>query len=177
MWMIGLGIEMIWIPPRRPQQNGVVERSQGTGKRWGEPRSCTTTDALQERFDDLDRLQREEYPHQGQKTRWEVYPELRHSGRKYSRARERAEWDVARVQAHLAGYAVPRKVDKSGNVSLYNRNQYVGIIHGGKTVYIMFDPESSEWVFADPEGRELRRRDAKEITAERIAALQVTGNK
>jgi hypothetical protein len=177
LWMIGLGIEMIWIPPRTPQQNGVVERSQGTGKRWGEPGRCATVETLQQRFDDLDRLQRQEYPHQRERTRWEVYPELEHSGHKYSRARERTHWDIARVRTHLAAYAVTRKVDKTGNVSLYNRNQYVGVVHGGKTVYLMFDPESSEWLFADQEGRELRRRAATEITAERITALQVIGNK
>ena len=37
LWLIGLGIEVIWNPPRCPQANGVVERSQGTGKRWAEP--------------------------------------------------------------------------------------------------------------------------------------------
>src|ERR671934_175688 len=34
LWLLGLGIELHWNPPRQPQRNGVVERSQGTGKRW-----------------------------------------------------------------------------------------------------------------------------------------------
>jgi transposase InsO family protein len=29
LWLIGLGLELAWIPPRRPQRNGVVERSHG----------------------------------------------------------------------------------------------------------------------------------------------------
>jgi hypothetical protein len=177
LWLIGLGVEPIWIPPRRPQKNGVVERSQGTGKRWAEPRRCASAEALQQRFDDLDRLQREEYPHQRGRTRWEVYPELAHSGRSYSRAWERRHWDLGRVVAHLSGYAVPRRVDRTGNVSLYNRNQYVGVVHAHQTVYVMFDPEAREWLFTDLEGRELRRRPANEITQERIVSLQVTGNK
>src|SRR5271166_4111869 len=137
LWLLGLGIDMIWIPPRRPQRNGVVERSQGTGKRWAEPSQCATAAALQQRFDDMDRLQREEYPHQGERSRWEVYPELAHSGRTYSRAWERQHWDLQRVLEHLSTYAVPRRVDRTGNVSLYNRNQYVGIVHADTTVYVM----------------------------------------
>jgi hypothetical protein len=177
LWLIGLGVEVIWNPPCEPQKNGVVERSQGTGKRWAEPHCCATAAALQEHFDDLDRLQREEYPHQRGRTRGEVYPELVHSGHKYSRAWERRHWDLSRVQLHLRGYAVTRRVDQTGNVSLYNRNQYVGVVHGGKTIYVMFDAESCEWLFADADGRELRRRQAAEITADRIIGLQVPGNK
>jgi hypothetical protein len=177
LWLIGLGVEVIWIPPRRPQHNGVVERSQGTGKRWAEPRQCGTAEALQQRFDELDQLQREEYPHHGGRTRLEIYPELAHSGRRYRRNRERQQWDLARVVDHLRHYAVTRRVDRTGNVSLYNRNQYVGVLHADKSVYIMFDSQAREWLFTDVEGRELRRRPANEITPERIMALQVSGNK
>jgi hypothetical protein len=42
-----------------------------------------------------------------------------------------------------------------GSVSLYNRNPYIGGIHERKTVYVMFDPEVREWIFADEEGRQL----------------------
>jgi hypothetical protein len=177
LWLIGLGVDVHWIPPRRPQKNGVVERSQGTGKRWAEPRQCATADALQERFDDLDRLQRQEYPQAGGRTRLEIYPELTHSGRRYSRNWERQHWDLSRVAVHLSNYAVARRVDRTGNVSLYNRNQYVGVIHADTSVYVMFDPETREWLFADVHGRELRRRLANEITQERIVSLCVSGNK
>ena len=177
LWVIGLGVEVIWIPPRRPQKNGVVERSQGTGKRWAEPRLCATAAALQERFDDLDRLQREEYPRPGGRTRLELYPELVHSGRRYSQAWERQHWEIGHVLKHLSPYAVPRRVDQTGNLSLYNRNHYVGVVHANKTVYVMFDAEAREWLIADMDGRELRRRPASEITAERIRSLKVPGNK
>lgn len=177
LWLLGLNIEMVWIPPRRPQRNGVVERSQGTGKRWAEPGQCATAAALQQRFDDLDRLQRDEYPHRGERTRQEVYPELVQAGRRYSEVWEEQHWDLQRVLAHLSTYAVPRRVDGTGNVSVYNRNQYVGVLHAHQTVYVMFDPEAREWLFTDTDGRELRRRSAREITEERIRSLQVPGNK
>src|SRR5207244_2987294 len=31
-WLIGLGVEVVWNPPYRPQANGVVERSRGGGQ-------------------------------------------------------------------------------------------------------------------------------------------------
>jgi hypothetical protein len=39
----------------------------------------------------------------------------------------------------------------------------VGQIHQGKDVYVMFDPDLNEWVFADRDGRQLRRRPADQI--------------
>src|SRR5262249_53568051 len=36
LWLAGLAVAVRANPPRRPQDNGVVERSQGTGKRWAE---------------------------------------------------------------------------------------------------------------------------------------------
>src|SRR5215831_5770740 len=37
LWLVGLQVTTIANPPRQPQKNGGVERSQGTGKRWAEP--------------------------------------------------------------------------------------------------------------------------------------------
>ncbi|MBV8318944.1 MAG: DDE-type integrase/transposase/recombinase, partial [Planctomycetaceae bacterium] len=34
LWLIGLGVNMIWNKPRCPQMNGVVERSQGVTQQW-----------------------------------------------------------------------------------------------------------------------------------------------
>src|SRR5579863_4810664 len=62
LWLIGLSVEVDWNPPRRPQDNGVVERSQGTAKRWTEPGTCAKPSELQQRLDEMDRIQRQEYP-------------------------------------------------------------------------------------------------------------------
>jgi len=177
MWLIGLGIAMVWNPPRQPQKNGVVERSQGTAKRWAEPHTCASTAELQQRLDADDRLQREQYPLVKDKSRWELFPQLAHADRPYRARDEKKSWDLERVRQHLVGYAVTRKVDCTGQVSLYNRNYYVGVVHAGKTVYVMFDPQRSEWLFADADGKQLRSQPAVEITAERICSLQLKGKK
>ena len=49
-------------------------------------------------------------------------------------------------------------------MSLYNRGRYVGKIHQGKDVYVMYDPERNEWLFTDREGRQLRRQPAEELS-------------
>lgn len=177
LWLIGLGLDMIWNDPRRPQQNGVVERSQGTSKRWAEPQTCQTVAELQARLDADDQLQRERYPLAQGQARWALFPGLTHSGRPYQEADEAAAWSLSRVREHLAGYAVPRRVDRQGKVSVYNRHVYVGSMHGGKDVWVQFDPEQQQWLISDNEGRQLRTQPAPEISAEAIRPLQLAGQK
>jgi hypothetical protein len=174
LWLIGLGVEVIWNPPRRPQDNGVIERSQGTGKRWAEPHTCRDADELQRRLDDLDAVQRREYPSVAGKTRIEAFPGLAHSGRPYDPAAEGSLWDRGAVARHLSGYTAVRRADPSGNVSVYNRNRYVGTGLKGRTVYVRLDPDEMAWVFQGRDGSCYRRQPADELSAERIIGLQVT---
>jgi len=174
LWLIGLRIDMVWNPPRRPQDNGVVERSQGTGKRWAEPHTASSVHELQQRLERMDRIQRELYPSLNGRSRLEVFPQLSHSSRSYSGAWERKNWSLVQVAQHLAEYAVPRRVDRKGLVWLYNRNHYVGRIHQGKVVYVTFDPELREWVFLDEKSNQLRQMAAPEISRGRIQNLRVT---
>src|SRR5262245_4261113 len=62
LWLLGLGLEIHWNDPHAPEQNGVVERSQGTGKRWAEPEQCATPAELHQRLQEMDGIQREVYP-------------------------------------------------------------------------------------------------------------------
>jgi transposase InsO family protein len=174
LWLIGLGIDMHWNSPRSPQENGVVERSQGTSNRWCEPRTCATAQELQERLDRMDKLHRELYPYRERLSRMAYFPGLQHSGRPYDRGSEPALWEWSRVTEHLSTYLITRQVDRAGLVSLYNRGRYVGKIHHGKRVYVMYDPERNEWFFTDIEGRQLRRQPAEELTQERVVNLNVT---
>jgi hypothetical protein len=173
LWLIGLGIEMVWIPPACPQQNGVVERAQGTGQNWAEPPTCRDAAELQQRCDDLDRRQRERYPYRDGQSRWEVYPALTQARRPYRRRREPSAWDVAKVLAVVAQQVVKRQVDCTGSVSVYHRTRYVGKPYIGKAVYVSLDPSGPTWVFADEAGTELRTHAADELTANRIRSLTV----
>jgi hypothetical protein len=174
LWLLGVEVRVDPNPPRRPQDNGVVERSQGTGKRWGEPWTCDSPGELQRRLQVMDEIQRQAYPSIDGQSRWTAFPGLVHSGRAYTPEWEEAHWSLARVAAALARYAVRRRVDSSGTISLHNRRHYIGVIHRKKYVYVMFDPETHEWIVADEEGRQLSRQPATRISREDIMNLTVS---
>jgi hypothetical protein len=174
LWLIGLGVEVIWNPPRCPQANGVVEHSQGTGKRWAEPATCADAAELQRRVDEQDGIQREEYPSIEGRSRAGAYPGLRHSGRPYRAEDEPGRWDLGRVVEHLAGYVAVRRVDGRGTFSLYNRSRYVGRALRGRDVYVSLDPLTAEWVYADRDGVCYHRQKAEELTVERVVGLSVS---
>jgi transposase InsO family protein len=174
LWLVGLGIDLVLNTPRRPQENGVIEQAQGVGKRWAEPGHCDSAEQLQQRIGEEDRLQRHEYPYQDGRSRWEVFPELLHSGRGYSLGWENTCWDLERVLEHLSGYQVPRKVNKQGKVSIYEWDRKVGVAYAGQRVWVAFSPATQEWRMLDGAKAEIRRRPAPEINPEDIVNLRIS---
>jgi hypothetical protein len=122
----------------------------------------------------LDGVQREEYPHQGELSRTQVYPGLAHSGRAYQAADEAGQWSLGRVLEYLADNPVLRKVDGNGKVSLDDRPHWVGKRHSGRVVYVTLDPQDKHWVIEDEQGHVLKRREASELSAESICTLSVS---
>lgn len=173
LWLIGLGIEMHWNTPRRPQENGVIERSQGLASAWAEPRQCQTVRQLQSRLNRADQLQREVYPSIRKQSRLAAYPELNHSGRRYSLRWEQQHWDWQRVLDHLSAYCVPRHVDQSGKIGLYHDKLFVGCLHKGRDVLLQFDPERLEWLVSDEQGNQLRTVPATSWTPHAVQHLEV----
>jgi hypothetical protein len=121
----------------------------------------------------MDAIQREAYPSIGGRPRTAAFPGLRHSGRAYTPAWEGRHWSHRRALEHLAGYAAVRRVDQTGDVSVYHRPHYVGTVHQGQQVYVMVDPVRVQWVFTDAHGRQLRVQPADELSARRIRTLTV----
>jgi hypothetical protein len=168
LWVIGVGVDLHWNDPGCPQQNPKIERSQGTGKRRAEPWQCLGVAQLQANLDEADRLQREEYPAVGGGSRLELFPELRHSGRPYTRAWEARNWSPGRVETHLAEYVAIRKVGSTGRITVYDHDRYIGQQYRGQQVQVQYDPDGHQWLISDQRGRELRRHAAPEITPEEI---------
>jgi hypothetical protein len=177
LWLIGLGVAVIRNPPRRPQANGVVERSQGTGKRWADAGTCHDVAELERRLADQDEIQRAEYPSIEGKSRMEAFPGLRHSERSYTTESEAAVWTLSAVLAHLAEHVVVRRADGSGTVSLYNKNRYVSKAVAGRDIFISLDPLTGEWVYANASGVCYRRQKAEELTTERITTMTVSNRR
>jgi hypothetical protein len=171
LWLVGLGVEVIWNPPRQPQRNGVVERSHGVASAWAEPDRCVSPEQLQGRLDREDRVQRDEYPLPVGLPRSCAYPGLAHSGRAYSPAWEATAWDWVAVLRYLGGYAVTRRVDGCGKIGLYHTKPYVGVVNRGREVVVQLDANSAEWVAWDGCGRELCRRPLTQLDDAGLRAL------
>jgi hypothetical protein len=175
LWVIGLGIDMHWNTPRRPQENGVIERSQGLAVCWGEPKQCSTPRQFQQRINHEDYLQRERHRVIQGKSRLAAYPELKTPERAYSYRWEQTHWDWPRVLQHLSTYAVTRQVDCSGKIGHYGRQLYVGTLHKGTTVYVQFDPDQIAWLITNTQGTQLRVIPAQ-LTRASIQTLSLRGH-
>lgn len=179
LWLLGLGIGLIWNRPRHCQANGVVERAHGVCRQWVEPAACPDLAALAARLGWAAALQRERYPAVDGSSRVAAYPALPAGGRPYDPGREAAQWEEGRVWRFLAAGLWRRRVDQVGRVSLYNRAVTVGRRHAGETALVRFRVErgAPTWVLLDEHGQEIRRQPAPELGRERILALEVAHRK
>lgn len=168
LWTVGLGVDWHWNDPCCPQQNPKIERSQSTGKRWAEPKRCQSVAELQERLDHADRNHREHYRPRGRKSRLELFPDLQHSGRKYTRTWEDRHWSLSRVVEHMSEYVAIRTVCATGHISVYDHGRYVGKQFIGQAVKVQFDPDAHAWLIADRNDQAIRHHPAPEITREQI---------
>jgi hypothetical protein len=173
LWLCGLRITSTWNPPRQPQYNGVVERSNRLVKDWAEPGQCPSVRVLQQRIDREDQVQRETYPACEGRSRIEAYPALRIPRRRYTRDRERRDWDLELVKELLSHYAVPRHVDGSGKIGLYGGKLYVGTRHKRTNVLLQFDPMRCEWVISNRQNQQLARVPAETISKRCILNLNI----
>jgi hypothetical protein len=174
LWLWGLGCELVWNRPARPQQNGKVERYHGLLDTWGEPGDCADWAAWEQRLAWLVKLQREVYPAvDGKTSRLAAHPDLRTNPRVYGPEVE-AAWSLARVYTHLGQGHWRRKVGRKGQITLYHRPQSVGTAYAGQQVYVGFDPAAGTWVIQDARGQEISRRPAPELGQAAILALDVS---
>jgi hypothetical protein len=174
LWLVGLGIGLIYNPARTPQSNGVVERFHGLAEPWGEPERCSNLAAWQERLDWIVRVQRERYPAVDNHTRLEAFPGLLGRARPYDGDREAEQWRLELVKDYLAQGTWRRKVDKVGRISIYGRPLGVGRAYKRQDVLVTFDPQANEWVIHDPHDQVITRRAAIEIGTAAITKLDVS---
>jgi transposase InsO family protein len=173
LWLIGLGVNMIWNKPRCPQMNGVVERSQGVTQQWVEPQTLADSTRLQARLDWAVHIQRELYPAVAGRSRLAAFPALATPRRRYQIEIEDALWSLDQVDRFLTQGVWRRRVGRSGQISLYARDYWVGKHQTGQDVSVRFDPTDRHWVVCDHRGQELRRHRAEQLTRERIVGLKV----
>lgn len=163
LWIIGLGIEIHWNTPCRPQENGVIERSQALAIRWAEPKSCQTLQRFQQRINHEDEVQRERYRAIHGQPRTIAYPELKTPRRVFSSCWERSHWDWSRVLQYLSTCVVTRQIDCCGKIGFNGAKMYVGTRHQGLVVHVQLDPDQAVWVVSNSQGAQLRQIPAKLI--------------
>jgi hypothetical protein len=137
LWLIGLGMEVIWNPPRCPRENAKVERMQGTTACWAEVYACGDLERLQQALDKAGIIQREKYEVRRLKgkTRKQVYAALWANPRKYGAL----SFDIQKVYQYLSKVLFKRKTNANGSLYFYGQNVYVGTRHKRKIVDITFD--------------------------------------
>jgi hypothetical protein len=176
LWLLGLGIDLVWNRLRHKQGNAVVERAHGVCQRWVEPGTCQSMAELQARLDYFTTLQRERYPYHDAPSRLAAYPALAAGGRPYDPTQEAAQWDERRVWRFLAQQIMPRRVDRVGRISLANRPLGVGRAWAGQdvTVRLAVVAAAPLWSIHDARGTLLRQHPAPELSRERILALDLS---
>ncbi|HEU5117202.1 MAG TPA: hypothetical protein VFT74_11100 [Isosphaeraceae bacterium] len=103
LWLVGLGVEPAYNPPRQPWLNPRVERLNGVTQRGVETASCPDHATLEERLAWACHLQREWYPAVAGQPRLQAHPELTRILRPYSEETEMILWESGRVDSYLAG--------------------------------------------------------------------------
>ena len=176
LWLLGLGIGLVWNAPGHKQGNAVIERGHGVCQRWADAASCVDAAALQARLDYFTTLQRERYPYRDGRSRLATSPALATGGRAYDPQQEAQQWDERRVWAWLGQRVLARRVDQVGRISLANRALGVGRAWAGQTVTVRLGlhDDAPVWRIRDAQGQLLRVHPAPELSRDRILALDVS---
>jgi hypothetical protein len=171
LWLVGLGIRLIYGRPRQSTDNAVVERSHGVLANWVEPERCANPDALQQHLTQCVHIQRAVYPSCDGVARLTRYPELRQPRRRYAVADDEQLWDLQAVRDYVATFRFTRTIEKNGRMTLMTHAYAVGRAYARQQVTAYLDPTSGEWVVEDQRGEIIRRFVADQLNYSTIAHL------
>ncbi len=156
LWLIGLGIQVIWNRPRIPQDNAKVERCQGTLGKWTEYKEASSCEELQEvltkeahfyNFTFRDRRK------EGT-TRIERHPNLRHSGKSYTKD---TPFEQQRVADFVSKGKYHRVVSTMGQINIGGECFSIGRKYHHQQVTLKLDAQHHAWVVSDTHGVEIGR--------------------
>lgn len=155
LWLIGLGIKVIWNPPATPQDNGKVERSQGVMGRWTEYKKCKNNFELQLRLWKEADFHNYHFPIRrlNKKTRYQLFPKLAHTGKEWNPA----NFKIKRVLILLAKASWERKVSTTGQVALYGLRFSVGLAYKHQKISIKLNARENKWNIFDAKGNLIKK--------------------
>jgi transposase InsO family protein len=180
LWLVGLGIRHLTIQPGKPTQNAEVERCHQTLCNYAiigqEDHDClglqqTLDRALAELAFDL--------PSQAEGCQGQppvvAHPELLQPRQLFLPEQEWARFDLARVDAYLAGHPSQRLVSKYGQVCIGGHHQYyyIGRAYAAHRIGFRFDPADRTFIFFEPDKPEIeiKRRPARNLDQATLTGL------
>ena len=159
LWLIALGIKVIWNPARSPKKNAKVERTQGVLGNWTEFHKCNNTDHLQARLKQEGDFYNYYFPIRslGGRKRIEAYPQLRFTGKLY----QPSAFCLQRALNFLAQGNWTRKVSTNGQISMYDHRFSVGMRYKHQHVSIKICPKQNTWQIFDFNGKLIKQIPTK----------------
>lgn len=150
LWLIALGIKVIWNRPRMPQDNAKVERRQDVLGNWTEFRKAKDTFDLQVRLWEESHFYNYHFPIRrlNNQKRIEAFPQLAFTGRPWNPN----DFELQRALDFLAKGNWERKVTTSGQVIIYGRRFSVGRPYRHQRVSIKLCPTQNHWKVFDANG-------------------------
>lgn len=171
LWLIALGIRVIFNRPKIPQDNAKVERSQGVLSKWTEWHKCKDTFELRSRlwkeaeFHNLHyRVKRLD-----SKTRIQAFPTLLQSPRAFNPG----NFHLSRALGFLAEGHWERVVSKNGQIRFWGKRLQIGLKYAHQLLSIKIDPSANQWLMFDPAGN-LVKKFHTGITAEKLWKLDLS---
>ncbi len=154
LWLVGLGIEHVFIRPGRPTDNAEVERCHRTVTDYAiVGNQHQPQPQLQQALDLAVHALNFELPSKAHGCHGlapvQAHPDLLHHVRLFLPEWEVASFDLQRVYAYLASLSWERIVSKVGRIDLGAHRYSVGVRFARKRITARFEPSSCEFAFYD----------------------------
>lgn len=156
LWLVALGVEVVFIRPRQPTDHAIIERHHQTIENQAlKGTICSSTERLWQKIDERRRVLNYRLPTRvlnGQSP-LEAFPNAVWSGRSY-----RPEWEadllsMQRVHRYLAEGRWFRRISTNGIINIGGHRYFVGNQYAGTEAEITFDPKSVAFI-CRPQGFE-----------------------
>lgn len=141
LWLIGLGIQVIWNKPKTPQENAKVERGQRTLANWTEYHKLQNATELQAKLWEQTDFYNCDFPIRKfqSKTRIKRYPLLFQVIRQW----DPSTFDFNKIIKFLAKGSWERKVSKQGQISLYGQRLSISTKFKYQMISIRLDADKN----------------------------------
>lgn len=151
VWLVALGVEVIFNQVYSPQQNGTVECTQRISKAWANPKKCESADQLQKALNQVveDHLKVYRIRRKADQTRQQIYPELFQNDRLY----RPQQIDPNKAIQYLSQFEWARKVYSNGRINLFGHNLRIGKKYRHHRVAIRLESDSCQWLVFNHNGQ------------------------